>query len=88
MTKKPTMRKAFEIPEEFLAHLSSLGNEPLVTEIKALCERIKRLVVELGISDECVGFVTDGDQAIYWGDYFSGERKRATKSVSHYHATP
>lgn len=82
MTERPVKGKAFKVPEEFLAHLPSLKDEPLVSKIRALCERVERLVAELGISDECVGFITDGDLAISWEDCFS-EENRETKSVSH-----
>jgi len=88
MTERPTRRKEFEIPEEFLAHLHSLKDGTSVTKIQALCERVKLLVTELDISDECIGFIIDGDLAIYWKDYFSGERSRGTKSVSHSRVIP
>ena len=82
MTEQPAKRKAFEVPEEFLAHLSSLGDGSLAARILVLCKRVEQLVAELGISDECIGFVADGDLAISWKDCFS-EEHRSTKSVSH-----
>jgi len=82
MTEQPVKRKAFKVPEEFLAHLSSLEDESMVAKIRALCDRVEQLVAELGISDECIGFITDGDLAMSWNDYFSEEHQEA-KSVSH-----
>jgi len=82
MTEQPVKRKAFKVPEEFLAHLSSLKNESLVAKIRTLCDRVDQLVAELGICDECIGFITDGDLAISWEDCFSKENQE-TKSVSH-----
>ena len=87
MTEQPAKRKAFEIPKEFLAHLSSLGDGPLVTKILGLCKRVEELVAELGISDECIGFMTDGDLAISWKDCFS-EEHRNTKSVGRSQVIP
>jgi len=81
MTEKPIKGKAFEVPEQFLNHLSSIKDKRLADEIRALCERVKQLVVELGISDECTGFITDGDLAIPWKDCFSKEN-RGSKWVS------
>jgi len=82
MTEQPVKRKAFKVPEGFLAHLSSLEDESLVAKIQALCDRVEQLVAELGISDECIGFITDGDLAISWEDCFSKENQE-TQSVSH-----
>jgi len=81
MTTTPVERKAFEIPEEFLAHLSSLEDESLVAEIRGLCKRVEQLVAELGISDGCIGFIADGDLAMTWEDCFS-EENRWNKWVS------
>ena len=82
MTEQPVKRKVFKVPEEFLAHLSSLEDELLVAKIRALCNGVEQLVAELGISDECIGFITDGDLAISWEDCFSKENQ-ATQSASH-----
>jgi len=82
MTEQPVKREAFNILEEFLAHPSSLEDELLVVKIRALYNRVEQLVAELGISDERIGFVTDGDLAISWEDYFS-EENQETESVSH-----
>jgi len=81
MTTTPVERKTFEIPEEFLAHLSSLEDKPLVVEIRALCKRVEQLVAELGIFDKCIGFITDGDLAMTWEDC-SSEENRWNKWVS------
>ena len=81
MVEKPVKREAFKIPKEFLAHLSSLGDGLLVAKIQALCGRVEELVAELGISDECIGFIIDGDLATSWKDCFS-EENQGTKSVS------
>ena len=83
MTTNPVKRKAFEIPEEFLVHLSSLEDESLVAEIRALCKRVEQLVAELGISDKCIGFIADGDLAMTWEDCFS-EENRWNKWVSRF----
>jgi len=80
MTEKPIKGKAFEVPEQFLNHLSSIKDKRLADEIQTLCGRVKQLVVELGISDECTGFITDGDLAIPWKNCFSREH-RGTMSV-------
>jgi len=71
MTEKPITGKVFEVPEQFLNHLLSIEDKGLADEIWALCEQIKRLVVDLGISDEYIGFITDRDLAIPWKDCFS-----------------
>ena len=55
MTERAVKRKLFEILDEFLAHFYSLKDESLVVEIRALCERVKQLVIELGISDRSPG---------------------------------
>jgi len=83
MTTNPVERKAFEIPEVFLAHLSSLEDKSLVAEILALCKRVEQLVAELGISDRCMGFITDGDLAMTWEDC-SSEENRWNKWVSRF----
>jgi len=81
-------RRVFEVPEEFLKHLSSLKGEDkdkdkkMAGETEALCERVEQLVTKLGISDECTGFITDGDLAIPWREKISREH-RGTKSVSY-----
>jgi len=72
-TANPVKRKVFEVPEKFLDHLSLLKDKGMEGEIRVLCERVKQLVVELGISDECTGFIIDGDLAIPWKESFSGE---------------
>src|ERR1700753_73999 len=76
MVTKPVKQREFEVPEQFLEHLSVMEDKEAVSEIRTLCERVKELVVELGISDECTGFVTDGDLAIPWKDCFSEENKK------------
>ena len=83
MTTNAVERKAFEIPEEFLAHLSSLEDKSLVAEILALCKRVEQLVAELGISDRCMGFIADGDLAMTWEDC-SSEENRWNKWVSRF----
>jgi len=82
MTAKPMKRKEFEVPRDFLDSLPSMVEQELVGEIQVLCDRVKELVKDLGISDECIGFITDGDLAIPWNECFSGE-PRGTKLVSH-----
>ena len=76
MTTKPIKRKAFEVPEGFMEHLSSIKDKALVGEIQVLCERVKDLVANLGISDDCLGFIIDGDLAMSWRDCFSEEHQR------------
>lgn len=73
MTANPVKRKVFEVPEKFLEHLSSLKDKKMADKVRALCERVEELVAELGISDECTGFIIDGDLAIPWRESFSGE---------------
>jgi hypothetical protein len=87
MTEQPVKGKVFRMPKEFLVHLSLLGDGPLVAEILVLCKRVEELVTELGISDECIGFVADGDLAIPWKDCFP-EEYRSNKSVSHSQVVP
>lgn len=84
MTEKPVERKVFEVPKQFLEHLSSMKKEDkgLVDEIETLCKRVGELVAELGISGECTGFVADGDLAVPWKDYF--DRREGEKSVSYF----
>ena len=53
MAERPVRRKAFKVPEGFLAHLSSLEDELLVAKIRALCNRVEQLVAELGIWKDC-----------------------------------
>ena len=81
MTDEPVKRKKFEIPDEFGKHLSSLQDQKAVDGIRGLCEQVEELVEKLGISDHYFSFVTDGDLATSWGDYWAVDR-RATKSVS------
>ena len=81
MTKEPVKRKAFEIPEGFLDHLFSLGDELVVAEILWLYGQVEQLAAGLGISDECIGFIIDGDMAIPWDDCFS-KANPETKLVS------
>ena len=81
MTDEPAERKKFEIPKEFQDHVDLLDQDAAHT-IKGLCKRVERLVVRLGISNQCIGFVTDGDLAIPWDNYWDTER-RAAKSVSY-----
>jgi len=80
MTDKPVKGKEFGIPEKFRDHVKSLDPEA-VDAIEKLCRRVEKLVKELGISDECTGFVTDGDLAISWERYWAEDR-RTVKSVS------
>ena len=65
MTDKPVGRKRFEIPKGFRDHVKSLDKEAADT-IDDLCEKVVALVEKLGISDQCTGFVTDGDLATPW----------------------
>jgi len=82
MTDEPVKMKEFEIPKEFQDHINSLRLDRGVADtIRGLCRRVEELVVKLGISDQCTGFVTDGDLAISWEKYWTEER-RAAKSVS------
>ena len=80
MANEPAERKEFEIPKKFQDHVNSLDQDAADT-IRKLCGRVEALVVKLGISDQCTGFVTDGDLAVSWEHYWAGER-RAAKSVS------
>ena len=86
MTDEPVGMKKFEIPKEFRDHLESLQNKEAVGRINELCSRVEQLVAQLGISDQCTGFVTDGDLAIPWRDYWNNEC-RAAKLVSYFYAT-
>jgi hypothetical protein len=86
MTDDPVKRKKFEIPEEFLKHLESLQDQKAVEAIKELCKEVEDLVGKLGISDQCTAFVTDGDLAISWREYWTKERG-TTKSVSYFRVT-
>ena len=70
MTAKPMKRKVFKVPEKFSEQLN--GKE-LADETIALCKRVEQLAAELGISDECTGFITDGDLSIPWKESFYGE---------------
>ena len=82
MTDEPAERKKFEIPQKFQDHVGSLGQEA-ADAIGEHCRRVEELVVKLEISDQCTGFVTDGDLAISWGHYWTEERRLA-KSVSRF----
>ena len=82
MTNEPVKRKKFEIPEQFDDHIGSLQNQEEVEAIRKLCRRVEELVAQLGISDQCTGFITDGDLAISWKHCWTEER-RAAKSVSY-----
>jgi len=86
MTDEPVKRKKFEIPKEFQDHLESLQDREAVDRIKELCGRVEELVARLGISGQCTGFVTDGDLAIPWRNYWTDERREA-KSVSYIRVT-
>ena len=77
---RPVKRKKFEIPHEFRNHLSSLEDKEAADGIRELCKQVEELVEKLGISDQCFAFVTDGDLAITWGNYWTVDR-RATKST-------
>jgi len=81
MTDTPVKRKKFEIPKEFQDHLSSLQDQTTTDAIRELCRKVEELVDAMNISDDCIAFVTDGDLAISWRDYWTKEH-RATKSVS------
>ena len=85
MVEKPVKRKVFKIPEEFLVHLSSLEDKSLVAKILELCKQVEELVAKLGISDQCIGFITDGDLAISWKDCFS-KGNQENKLVGHFQA--
>jgi len=78
MTPKPVKRKAFKVPEKFLEQLKG---KALANEATALCERVEQLVAEMGVADECTGFITDGDLAVPWVECFSREHQRS-KMVS------
>jgi len=75
MMERPIKGKAFKVPQQFLKDLSSIKDEGLASEIRVLCERVEQLVAELGISDECIGFITDGDLALPWMDSISEENQ-------------
>jgi len=81
MTDEAVKRKKFEIPKAFENHLSLLQGQTMVDVIRGLCRKVEELVDKLGISDECIAFITDGDLAISWRDYWTEERQ-VTKSVS------
>ena len=86
MTDEPVKKKKFEIPEGFREHLESLQDKEAVRKINELCSKVEELVARLGISDQCTGFITDGDLSITWRDYWTKERRQA-KSVGHFHIT-
>ena len=73
--------KEFEIPEEFLKTMDSWKNQDTVKKIKEQCDRVKRLVVELGIPATHSAVILDGDLAVTWGDYWT-ENRRLAESVS------
>ena len=85
MTDKPVQREKFKIPQNFHRHLSLLAetNKKEVTKVKRLCRDIEKVVAKLGISDQCTAFITDGNLAISWDNYWTEER-RAAKSVSRF----
>jgi len=85
MTDEPAERKEFEIPKKFQDHVDLLGQDVADT-IGGFCRRVEGLVVKLGISNQCTGFVTDGDLAISWDNYWDNQC-RAAKSVSHPYVT-
>ena len=76
-------RKKFEIPEEFQDHLESLQDKEAAKAIKELCKQVEDLACKLGISDQCTAFITDGDLAISWREYWTKERG-VTKLVSYF----
>ena len=71
----------FEIPKEFQDHLGSLQDKKPVEVIKGLCKRVIELVDGLGISEPCTAFITDGDLAVPWRDYWTKDH-RGIKLVS------
>ena len=52
-----------------------LEDESLTARIRAQCEPVEQLVVQLGFSDECTGFATDGVLTAPWEGCFSEENK-------------
>lgn len=82
MTSKPVKRKAFEVPAEFWDNLRLMEDQELTGQIRVLCGQVEALVKKLGISNECTGFITNGDLAIPWNECFS-EEPQGTKSVSY-----
>ena len=83
MTEKPVMGKAFTVSQRFVDDLPLLEDTSLGSDILGLCTNVQQLVGKLGISDECIGFVTDGDLAKPWRDYIA-EGHQETESVSRY----
>ena len=81
MTKEPVKRKTFEMPEGFMDHLFSLGDGLATAEILGLYGQVEQLVARLGISNECTGFIADGDTVVSWDDYLS-EGHRGSEPVS------
>jgi len=81
MVDEPVERKRFEIPKDFQDHLESLQDKKAVEVIKELCKRVEELAEGLGISEQCTAFITDGDLAVPWRDYWTEDR-RGTKLVS------
>ena len=82
-------KKVFEIPEEFLSHLSTLENkeenkkknEEVVEKIKENCEAIRELVVKMEIPNNPCAVIEDGDLAVAWEEYLGAGRRKG-KSVS------
>lgn len=70
--------EGFKIPQDFLDGASLLRNGE---EIKEKCERVQKLVVKLGISNECSAVITDGDLSVSWKNYWEAGHQ-VTKSVS------
>ena len=75
------------VPQKFRDDLSLLGDTSLGNNILGLCTKVEQLVVRLGISDECIGFVTGGDLAKPWIDCTVGGGQE-TGSVSRSQVIP
>ena len=75
MVDEPVERKTFEIPKEFQDHLEPLQDKKAVGVIKDLCKRVVELVDRLGISEQCTAFITDGDLAVPWRDYWTKDHR-------------
>ena len=74
--------KGFEIPEEFITHLTTLENKEAVEEIKEQCKGIQEIVAQMKIPNKPCAVIGDGDLAVCWEKYFSTGRRKG-KSVSH-----
>ena len=81
MVKEAVETKAFEIlkieslnavVKDTTETLRNLGIDP--SENATLEEKLKAVVTDLGITNECHGFVIDGDMAMNMVDYFKKER--------------